>query len=222
VTLDAPGTGLSGGAGPVDLGRAAAAVDTVVEHLGLDDLVLVVHDLGGPAGLEAASRWPERVRGLAAVNAFGWEPSGIAFRSMLALMGSRAMGELDAWTGWLPLATATRLGVGRRLDRTGRRTFRRGLDRHRRRNLHRYLRSARRHDYTTIEATVARLGTVPLITIFGERNDPLGFQPRWAERFADSVQVQVPGGYHFPMCDAPDLVAQALSGWYAERVRSPT
>jgi pimeloyl-ACP methyl ester carboxylesterase len=61
---------------------------------------------------------------------------------------------------------------------------------------------------------------LPLITIFGERNDPLGFQPRWKELFPRAQQVLVPRGNHFPMCDAPDLVAETIRVWYRERVAS--
>jgi haloalkane dehalogenase len=55
--------------------------------------------------------------------------------------------------------------------------------------------------------------------VFGERNHPLGFQEQWAGRFGDITQVTVPAGNHFPMCDDPDLVAQAIADWHALRVR---
>jgi haloalkane dehalogenase len=219
ITLDCPGTGLSGGADHANLAGAARAVDGLVEGLGLDELVLVVHDLGAPVALQAAGGWPHRIRGLAALNAFGWQPSGLAFRSMLALMGAAPVRSMDAWTGWLPRATSTRFGVGRHLDRPGRRAFLAGVDRQGCRSFHHYLRSAGRHDYAEIESTVARLAPIPAITVFGQRNDPLGFQPRWAERFEDLVAVEVPGGNHFPMCDDPDLVAGALARWFGDRVR---
>ena len=46
-----------------------------------DDVTLVFHDLGGPATLDAASRWPDRVNGVVAVNTFGWRPSGAGSRA---------------------------------------------------------------------------------------------------------------------------------------------
>jgi pimeloyl-ACP methyl ester carboxylesterase len=52
------------------------------------------------------------------------------------------------------------------------------------------------------------------LTIFGEKNDPLHFQPQWNARFADTRQVIVPGGHHFPMCDDPVLVADAIHTWH--------
>ena len=69
-----------------------------------------MHDLGGPAGLAGAAQRPERVRGIAAINTFGWKPSGIAFRGMLALMGSALMREIDVATAFLPWLASTAFG----------------------------------------------------------------------------------------------------------------
>ena len=59
VTLDAPGTGLTGGSSKVTIKLSATAIDAVVRALNLHDVTLVMHDLGGPAALEAAARWPD-------------------------------------------------------------------------------------------------------------------------------------------------------------------
>ena len=216
VTLDAPGTGLTTGPSKVDVSQAADAITAIVESLDLVDLTLVFHDLGGPAALQAAADWPERVSQLAAINTFGWRPSGAAFRTMLALMGSPPMRELDVWTGWLPRLTSTRFGVGRKFDNTSRRTFRRGVDHRGRRSFHRYMSAVRHHDFVTIDKAVAALADRSLLTIFGEDNDPLGFQPAWAQRFARIEQVEVPKGNHFPMCDDPGLVANAIRSWHPQ------
>lgn len=218
VTLDAPGNGMSAGPRRVTLADAADAIDTLVRHLDLDDFVLAFHDLGGVASLTAAAQWPERIRAVVAINSFGWRPGGVAFRGMLRLMGAAPMREIGAWTGWLVRASSGRFGAGRRWDRPTRRTFRRGFDRPRRRNIHRYLRDALDHEYEPVDRAVAALADRPLLTAFGERNDPLGFQPRWAERFADHTRVVVRAGNHFPMGDDPELVADSLLGWFHSRV----
>ena len=215
VTLDAPGTGLTGGASKVTLKQSATAIDAVVRAFDLRDVTLVMHDLGGPAALEAAAGWPDRVRGLVCVNCFGWRPKGVMFRGMLLMMGSAPMRELDALTNMLPLASSSRFGVGRNLDRRSRQAFRRGIPARGRRSFHRYMRSARKHDYTNVDAAVAALAARPLLTVFGQRNDPLRFQPKWALRFAKIEHVTVPKGYHFPMCDDPRLVARSISAWHA-------
>lgn len=60
-----------------------------------------------------------------------------------------------------------------------------------------------------------------MLTVFGENNDPLGFQPRWRAAGTDVEQVVVPGGYHFPMCDGPDLVAEVIADWHDRKVSAP-
>ncbi len=223
IAFDAPGTGrsakLPGDA--ITLGRAARAVDSVVEGLALEDYTLVVHDLGGPAGIAGAARTSGQVRGIAAINTFGWEPSGALFRGMLALMGSAPIRELDVLTGFLPRITQTPFGVGRHLDSASRRAFFAGVGHSGRRAFHYYMRDARNCDalYEQVgEALRGPFAKLPLVTIFGERNDPLGFQPRWKEMFRDLRQVVVAKGNHFPMCDDPDLVAQTIRSWHRERV----
>lgn len=218
VTFDGPGSGLSDRPERTGIAAAADALDGLVDHLELPRFVLVFHDLGGPASLEAAWRWPDRVAGLVALNSFGWRPSGLAFRSMLALMGCGPMRELDAMTRWLPAASSTRFGAGRHWDRPARRTYRRGMTGPGTRAFHRYLRSARHHDYTGIDRAVAGLADVPLLTIFGQRNDPLHFQSQWADRFTDIEQLEIPDGNHFPMCDDPTGVAANISSWYDRRI----
>jgi haloalkane dehalogenase len=222
VALDAPGTGLTRGSPSVDLRTAAKALDAVVRELDLWEITIVMHDLGGPAALEAAAGWPERIAGLVAVNTFAWRPHSPMFRGMLATMGSMPMRELDALTGFLPRMTSSRFGVGRHYDHKAKRAFRRGISSTGRRSFHRYMRSARRHDYTRIEATVATLADMPVLTIFGQRNDPLKFQPQWQDRFGLVEQHQIKKGYHFPMCDNPTLVANTIDDWHTrKRTGSP-
>jgi haloalkane dehalogenase len=121
----------------------------------------------------------------------------------------------------VPQITATSFGVGRHLDESSRAAFRAGMGPRGLRAFHDYLRDARHCDdlYRSIDrALTGPLAHVPLLTIFGERNDPLGFQKRWKELFPRAHQVVVSGGNHFPMCDAPDLVAQTIREWHRECV----
>jgi pimeloyl-ACP methyl ester carboxylesterase len=223
IALDAPGTGRSGRlpSREIGLARASRAISAVVEALELKSFTLVAHDLGGPAGIAAAARVAERVNGIVAINSFGWRPSGPLFRGMLALMGSTPMREIDALTGFLPRITATSFGVGRQMDAESVKAFRAGVEPQARRAFHSYLRDARHCDALYGEITAAlggALSGLPLLTIFGERNDPLGFQPQWKKLFPDARQVVVSKGNHFPMCDDPELVSESIRGWHRECV----
>jgi pimeloyl-ACP methyl ester carboxylesterase len=223
VVLDPPGIGLSA---PVPrsattFAHSARAVTAVIQALDLHDVTLVVHDTGGPPALAAAARTPERIRGIVGVNTFGWRPAGAAFRGMLALMGSPVMRRIDVATGLLARVTSTAFGVGRHLDDASRRAYRTGFARSMG-AFHDYLGEARFSDEIYLEVTRALTGPfrrLPLLTIFGERNDPLGFQPQWKQLFPDSRQITIPKGNHFPMCDAPDLVTDTIRAWHHELLR---
>jgi pimeloyl-ACP methyl ester carboxylesterase len=70
VTIDLPGHGLSGMEREGwPLMAFGADVQTVVEHLDLDQVILVGHSMGGPVALEAARLMPNRVLGVVAVDA---------------------------------------------------------------------------------------------------------------------------------------------------------
>jgi pimeloyl-ACP methyl ester carboxylesterase len=226
ICFDAPGTGQSDRlpALSISLEKASRALNAVIQALNLQDITLVFHDLGGPSGIAGAARLPERIRGLCAINAFAWKPSGIPFRTMLALMGNAAMREFSAWTGILARISSSAFGVGQHLDSSSRKAFYAGIGRQGLRAFHGYLRDARKSEAIYEELNRALAGPfrpLPLLTIFGERNDPLGFQPRWKQLFSDARQVVVNKGNHFPMCDDPDLVARSIREWHRERV-APT
>lgn len=225
VCFDAPGAGLSDRVpvGSISLDRASRALTAVIESLDLEDITLVIHDLGGPSGIAGAARVANRIKALCVVNAFAWKPSGAAFRAMLALMGSPLMREFDALTGMLPRITATAFGIGRHMDKLSQKAFLSGIGRQGVRTFHAYMRSARNSVAVYQQVDHALTGAfrrLPVYTIFGEHNDPLGFQPRWRAMFPDAHQVVVAKGNHFPMCDDPGLVAASIRELYRDRVAS--
>ena len=220
VAIDPPGIGLSGQAprSALTLQSSSRAVQRAIQALDLHDLTLVLHDTGCPPALAAASREPDRVSGIVGVNTFAWPPSGAAFRGMLALMGSGPMRRFDSATKFLPWVTSTKFGVGRHLDETSRRAYHAGLSRSID-AFHVYLGEALHSDALFEEVSRALSGPfrrLPLLTIFGERNDPLKFQPQWKLLFPSARQVVIPKGNHFPMCDDPDRVASVIRDWHRE------
>ena len=223
ICFDAPGTGRSERlpARDITLEKAARTLTGLIEQLDLRDITLVFHDLGGPSGIAGAARVADRIRGLCAVNAFAWKPSGALFRGMLAIMGNSLMREFDTLTGILPRVTASSFGIGRHMDEAGRKAFLSGIGRQGTRSFHSYLRDARKSEKIYVELERALTGPfrhLPLTTIFGERNDPLGFQPQWRQLFPDAHQIMIAGGNHFPMCDDPDLVASSIRELHRDRV----
>jgi len=220
VTLDPPGIGASAPIPPSEatLARSARAVTAVIESLDLSGITLVAHDSGGPPAFAAAARHPQRLRGLVAVNTFGWRPQGPAFRGMLTVMGSPLTRQVSLRTGALARLTATTFGTGRHLDRRSRRAFQTGFQKSMS-VFHDYLRDARDAElYDRVaDGFAGPLRHLPLLTIFGARNDPLKFQRRWKALFPRARQVMIAGGNHFPMCDDPDAVADAIRHFAEER-----
>jgi pimeloyl-ACP methyl ester carboxylesterase len=227
ICFDAPGNGRTqdGVQKAIDFETVSRAVAGVIERLDLSEVTLVAHDLGGVAGLAGIARMPEKIRGIVAMNSFGWKPSGTVFRGMLAVMGSRLVRELDVLIGFIPRLSATSFGIGRHMDESSRQAFLAGMGSRGRRAFHNYMRDARRCDNLydeTSRALAGPLSGLPLLTIFGERNDPFGFQQQWKALFPDARQVVVAKGNHFPMCDDPDLVAESIRSWHRERVAPGT
>ncbi len=225
LSIDFPGAGLStGGPDDIDLASFAGIVDRWLDHLGIERATFVIHDLGGLVGIAAAAAKPERVDGLVVINSFAWPAETSMLRAMLGLMGSRTMTATLGNLRTIPRMTRTRFGVGRHYDRADRAAFygpyagrpERG------RGFHRAMASARRSSdlaERAASALASTLAELAVLTIFGERNDPFGFGDRWQTLFPSAIANVVPGGNHFPMCDAPDEVAGWIEDWFATRSR---
>ncbi|MGI9610577.1 MAG: alpha/beta fold hydrolase, partial [Acidimicrobiia bacterium] len=90
IAMDYPGFGLS--PHPVDYGylpsNHAPIVTELVEHLDLQDTILVGQDWGGPIGFDVASRLPERFTGLVAGNTMMWASTPFLMQSTFSRMMS--------------------------------------------------------------------------------------------------------------------------------------
>jgi pimeloyl-ACP methyl ester carboxylesterase len=224
VTLDFPGSGLTPAHDGIDtVADLSVVLGEFIAGLDLADVTLVVHDLGGLVGIGAAGRDPGRVVGIVVANGFAWEPEGTALRAMLRLMGGPTMTAIDTVTGMIPRMTRTGFGVGRHLDEPSRAAFF-GPFRSAgpRRRFHRLIRSVVKDpDFprTVEQRALDGLSHLPVLSIFGEKNDPFGFQERVAAMWADHEGIVVAGGNHFPMCDDPQLFAGSVRDWHGTRVR---
>lgn len=218
VTLDFPGSGLSPAlGGHASLTADSELLEAFVDRLNLERITLVAHDLGGPVAFGFAARRPELVERLVAMNTFAWPPHRRSLSAMLRLVSSGAVTALDVATGFVFRLTASGSGIGRHLDESEKHAFLASYrNRSARRRFHLLMRSALR-ETGYLESVGAGLATdlsqKPLLTVFGERNDPFGFQLRFREHFPAAKQMVIPGGNHFPMCDDPDGVAARIADW---------
>lgn len=100
VAVDLPGFGLSEAPPGFDFSPPShsRALEQVVHHLDLEDVVVVGQDWGGPTGLGVAVRHPARIARIVVGNTFAW-PLGDdpRVRRFSSLMGG-AVGRTVAWS----------------------------------------------------------------------------------------------------------------------------
>lgn len=67
-------------------------------------------------------------------------------------------------------------------------------------------------------ALTTTLGDRPLLSVYGARNDPFGWQDRVRRMFPHGRHLRVPGANHFPFAEEPDMVADEILTWWREQV----
>lgn len=97
VAPDYPGFGLSRAAADYGytVSEHSAVIEGLVDHLDLEDIVLVGHDWGGPIGMGVATRHPDRFQGFVLGSTWAW-PSDRRMRSFSKLMGKGLSGRILA------------------------------------------------------------------------------------------------------------------------------
>lgn len=225
VTLDFPGSGLSpqSSAHPPTLSGDAKLLEAFVEKLSIEQATVVAHDIGGSVGVGFAASRVDFVDGLVLINTFAWPPHVVSLERMFRVMTNPAVRAFNTNTNLVPKLTSGKFGLGRHLNTKARRAFLGGFrDRAARRRFHDMM-SAVRNETAYLaqveEALGSTLSTKPALTIYGEKNDPFGFQEKFAEYLADVEEMVVPGGNHFPMADDPQGVADRIGIWHEEKIR---
>ena len=64
----------------------------------------------------------------------------------------------------------------------------------------------------------ADLADLPVLTLFGRKNDPYGWQHRFGHIFPRATAAGIAGGHHFPFDDDPDAYSAALCAWWEPKV----
>jgi pimeloyl-ACP methyl ester carboxylesterase len=137
-------------------------------------------------------------------------------------VAGRPFGAVNTLTNAAALFTASRYGVGRHMSRADRRAF---LGPWRspggRRATQAILAGVLRIDpmMAGVERSLrTTLADLPVLTLFGRKNDRYAWQSRFQEIFPHATAAGIDHGHHFPFNDDPDAYSAAISAWWADKV----
>ncbi|MER5740538.1 haloalkane dehalogenase [Streptomyces sp. NPDC002262] len=198
-----------------------AVVGELIDHLRLDDFVLMGQDWGGPVGLGAAVTRADRVRGVVLGNTAFWpveQPANLAFSVILSsrplrrrILEQNLLVEKFLLGRAGPRLTPAEADHYRRVQPT--KEARRGLA-----VMPGEIRAARPLLEGLARDVPAHLGSKPALAVWGMRDvvfRPKACLPRIRSAFTALEVVELPRAGHFVQEDAPDRIVAAI----AERFR---
>lgn len=207
---DLPGFGDSSPDPPGTWERHIEAVERFRREVGLDRVVLVVHDFGGFIGLRWACDHPDAVSGLVITNTgffpdYEWHEIGRAMRTPVqgeALVDSLSRDALAA------LAEASSSGIDERALDEYWKAFSTADGR---RAMLELYRSADLDKLEPYQGRLAELG-VPTLILWGEQDEYLArdYASRFAREIPDAKLVLLGGVRHFLFEDEPERCAQEV------------
>ncbi|MCH8815517.1 MAG: alpha/beta fold hydrolase [Chloroflexi bacterium] len=218
VAIDYPGFGLS--VHPDGYGYTAkehaGIVGELVDHLELQDMIVMGQDWGGPIGTSVAIERKDRVSGMVIGNSWAWKMNRMMTRVFSPLMTSPPI----QWAILNRNFFVERLipaGLTRKLSKEEMDHYR-GVqpDRAARKGVAEFPREliAAGPWLQEIEAGLPALGDKPLLLVWGMKDfafSPKAFIPKWKSYFKDSVLVKLPKARHFIQEDAPEEIAKAIA-----------
>jgi haloalkane dehalogenase len=218
IAMDNLGFGLSDKprAGDYRPESLARNVGLLVERLGLRDIVLVVHDFGGPIGLSYALDNPANVRGLVLFNTWLWSLAGTPAEKASRLLGDGLGRLLYTWLNFSPRVLMPSLfGDRRRLDRAVHRQylapFPTRSDRYAPWMFARELMGSADW-YESLWARRSVLAHIPALLLWGMRDSAFGSDAlaRWKEALPDARVVEFADAGHFVQEEAPEDAAARI------------
>ncbi|MCP3989222.1 MAG: alpha/beta fold hydrolase [Actinomycetia bacterium] len=223
IAMDYPGFGLSVHPdGYSYLPSAHARVVTeLIEHLDLQDAILMGQDWGGPIGLDVASRSHERFTGLVIGNTFGWPAHDRRQRVFSKISGTRFMQRLYRQRNLfvkrvMPTFLQVKLSdaeFAHYTETAPSPEFRAG---------HAVFPAAIVGESSWLAEMNQRVRTHlsdrPVLFVMGMKDKVLtskSFFDRWSELFPNATWVELPEAGHFFQEDAPEDTAAAIIDKFA-------
>jgi haloalkane dehalogenase len=223
IALDYPGFGLSQAAAEFryTLPELRSIVETFVETLDLKDITLFVHDAGGPIGLGAAARKPERYKAFVISDTFAFPLKDYPLmRSMLGVVTSGPFRFLNRRFNLMARVISRFAPVRRRLSKEERGVYRHLFPTPEARDRSLALMNQLRTQYGYLQQLEDgirhELQDRPALLMFGQF-DPArlaGWMRRFETLFRQHCSRPIPWEGHFPHEGSPATMIAEFQHWY--------
>ncbi len=222
IALDLPGFGQS--SKPLDASYSFRFYDAVItgflDHLGVDDIGLVVHDLGGPLGVHWAVQNVQRVRELVLLNTLVFPEMSWAVKAFV--VASLVPGVRHALSSPWGVERSMRFGVTdkSRITPAVAKLYRDPfVPRPARKALLKAAHGLHPKGFDTITERLPGLADIPTFLLYGEADRILPDVARTMDRvqtiLPHAQRKSLPGCGHFLQEDQPEAVAEALGEFFA-------
>ncbi len=222
IAPDYPGFGLSQEAPGFDFRPSSQSrvIESLVDRLGVTDLIVAGYAWGGPIGLGFAGRRPELVRALVIGNTWAWQINRVSVRLFSALMGGPLSPLLvDRLNLMLRLYLPLNLKRGKLTD-VERAAYEGPFPPGRRHIMRVFPReiAAGKAYIREVEGNMAKLADKPALILWPDSDR--GFTDadlaRWQALFPAAPTVHLERVGQFIDEDAPGDVAAAIEAWWAK------
>jgi pimeloyl-ACP methyl ester carboxylesterase len=198
-------------------------LDAALSELGIERVHLVLHDLGGPWGMEWAASHPDRVAGVVLLNTGAF--IDYRWHIFARIWQTPVLGEvLMATTSRFAFRTLTNSGQKRKLPREYLDGMYDNFDRDTRRAVLRHYRAeSRPGPAARRQADAMRPHDVPALVLWGGRDPYLGLElaERQKQAFPSARVVVLPDSGHWPFIDNPEKVASHVIPFLRETTGTP-
>lgn len=199
----------------------AGVLEAFIRKLDLHDVVLVVHDFGGPIGLAWAERHPDNVRALVLFNTWMWSLAGSDTERVARIMGSGFGRFLYTRFNISPrMIVPASFADRRRLTKQVHRHYIDALDTPQKRIpawiLARELLGSGVW-YDSLWQARDALTQHPALFVWGMKDPAFGSAlPRWKEAFPGAGVVELDDVGHFVQEEAPQQATSAIRAFLAD------
>ncbi len=201
----------------------AENLETFINTLGLKDIVLVVHDFGGPIGLSYALKHPENVRALVVMNTWLWHnrPLERAGKLLANPVGKFLYKQLNFEALLLRLVFADKTVLTKKLLRHYLGPFPTPASREPLFALVNTLEASNAW-FDALWAERAAVADKPALLVWGVKDKlvPVSFLARWQELFTNAETRELDAG-HFVQEEAGERVGQAVKE-FLKRLAEPS